>query len=79
VRRCPKLGSLSVAKPKAAAVVRCAAEWWAGLDWVDNAAKTSFKPVFYRKTRMMPVRCYREEKNYSYFAMCRKNVRNIIF
>ncbi|XP_004969675.1 disease resistance protein RPS2 [Setaria italica] len=46
VRRCPKLGSLSVAKPKAAAAVRCAAEWWAGLDWVDDAAKTSFKPVF---------------------------------
>jgi len=46
VRRCPKLGSLSGARPKAAAVVRCVAEWWAGLDWADDAAKASFKPVF---------------------------------
>ncbi|CAO2183139.1 unnamed protein product [Urochloa humidicola] len=46
VKRCPKLGTISVAKPMAAAVVRCAAEWWAGLVWADDAAKTSFKPMF---------------------------------
>ncbi|CAL4961864.1 unnamed protein product [Urochloa decumbens] len=46
VRRCPKLCSISVAKPMAAAAVRCAAEWWAGLDWADDADKTIFKPRF---------------------------------